>query len=408
MNPPRKLKIGVVGCGVVATAYYLPWLRKCPEAELVAVCDTYPERTAACVRLFGVREAYTDYLEMIRRADIEAVWILTAPGTHVKFTLAALAAGKHVLLQKPMALDLAGARAIVEATRRTKLKVLVEPSAHSPMDGPYAELRRLVRAGVLGAPYWFKHVATGTDQFGHPSLGGNPYGVGAFYARDSGGILFDYSYGPNQIVTVLGACRAVTATATIAVPDRAVVSDRHYNAFLAQCTDPDEANYWRVVVGLPRDQAVKMEAPDNVFCLYEMRDGTTGVFHVGRTFQPTLPPSTYGGFQVFGSEGNLVFGCRGHRASLYSTRRDLLPRADAQGWCHWEPVPCTPQPWPIAPNDGFNYYHASSRELIACIREDRDPVLNVEWGLHITEMMTGALEAARTGRRYEMTSSLDW
>ncbi len=407
MNEQRRVKIGVVGCGVVATAYYLPWLRKYPQAELVAVCDTYPERTSACVRLFGAREAYSDYNDMIRRADIEAVWILTGPGTHVPFTLRALEAGKHVLLQKPMALDLEGARRIAEATRRTKLKVLVEPSSMSPLEPPYAELRSLVKAGALGAPYWFKHVATGTDQAGHPSLGGNPYGVGAFYAKDSGGILFDYSYGPNQIVSVLGSCKSVLGQATISVPERRVVSDKHYNAYIAARTDPDDANYWRVVMTLPRDQEVRMEAPDNVFALYEMVDGTTGVFHVGRTFQPMLGPSTFSGFAVMGTEGNLVFGA-GHQASLYTTRRDLAPDTDEKGWRHWERPPTKPEPWPISSNDGFNYYHQSSRHLISCILDDTEPVMNVEWGLHITEMMTGVMESARTGRKYEMTTSVDW
>ncbi len=55
----RKVKVGVVGCGVVATAYYLPYLLR--HADLVAVCDLDPERTAACARLFGAREQYHDY-----------------------------------------------------------------------------------------------------------------------------------------------------------------------------------------------------------------------------------------------------------------------------------------------------------------------------------------------------------
>src|SRR5690349_8697332 len=113
-----KIRIGVVGCGVVATAYYLPYLIQQEDAELVAVCDTNPARTEACRRLFGAKEQYTDYHEMIAKADIEAVFILTGPGTHAAFTLEAVAAGKHVLLQKPMALTIADANAIVEATRK--------------------------------------------------------------------------------------------------------------------------------------------------------------------------------------------------------------------------------------------------------------------------------------------------
>ncbi|MCB0092961.1 MAG: Gfo/Idh/MocA family oxidoreductase, partial [Caldilineaceae bacterium] len=53
--------------------------------ELSAVCDLNAARAEACVRLFGAKAAYQDYDEMIEQADIDAVFILTAPGTHVRF-----------------------------------------------------------------------------------------------------------------------------------------------------------------------------------------------------------------------------------------------------------------------------------------------------------------------------------
>ena len=60
-----KVKVGVVGCGVVATAYYLPYLAKMDTVDLVAVCDLYKTRTEASARLFGGREKYLDYYEML-------------------------------------------------------------------------------------------------------------------------------------------------------------------------------------------------------------------------------------------------------------------------------------------------------------------------------------------------------
>ena len=88
-----KVKLGVVGCGVVATAYYLPYIATMKNAELLAVCDRFETRTRACTRLFGAKEEYLDYDEMIDRADIEAVLILTAPGTHASFSVKAAEAG---------------------------------------------------------------------------------------------------------------------------------------------------------------------------------------------------------------------------------------------------------------------------------------------------------------------------
>lgn len=402
----RKVKIGVVGCGVVATAYYLPNIFKMANAELVAVCDSNPARTAACVRLFGAKEQYQDYYEMLARSDIEAVFILTGPGTHLPFTLAAIEKGKHVLLQKPMALDMQGANAIVEATRKAEVKVVVEPSSNSPLDHAYPPLRELIQKGVLGDVSWFSWLP-GVPSHYHPSLGGNPYGIGAFYAKDSGGMLLDFPYAPTQIATLLGSCKSVMGMARITVPDRLIVPDSEYDKFLAQATDPENANYWDVVVNLPKTLQVRMEAEDSASSLYEMESGATGVFHIARAFHPVPPGAGYGGLRVFGTEGNLVLGANGHFASIISNRRHLLPHVDAEGWYHVPPTgDGSRAQWPKPTPGAFNYYHESTQHLVDCILEDREPIVNVEWGRHITEMMLGALESSRTGKRYEMTTTL--
>lgn len=403
----RKVKVGVVGCGVVATAYYLPCLMRMENVDLVAVCDIYEERTAVCVRLFGAKEQYLDYYEMIENADIEAVFILTAPGTHVPCTLKAVEQGKHVLLQKPMATNMDDARAIATAVRKAGIKALIEPSSNSPLDPDYALLRSLVKKGVLGDPYWFSMTPTGPTQY-HPSLASNPYGHGAFYAKDSGGFLFDFPYAPTQIVSVLGACKSVMAQAKISVADHHIVPESKYDEFVSQATDPDDVNYWDVVLDLPRTQPVRMEGPDNVFSLYEMVDGTIGALHVGRIFHPVLPGSGSGSgsLQVFGTEGNLLMGA-GYTASIISSKKELLPQVEEDGWYHIYPRgDSSKAKWPQPTPGRFNYYHESSRHLIDCILEDREPVVNVEWGLHITEMMAAAVESSETGKRYEMTTTL--
>jgi predicted dehydrogenase len=221
-------------------------------------------------------------------------------------------------------------------------------------------------------------------------------------------MLFDYPYAPSQIAALLGPCKSVSAMAKISVPKRRIVPDSEYDKFLEGVTNPDEANYWPVVLNLPKTQEVQMEAEDNVFCLYEMADGTIGVFHVGRLFHPTLPGTGYGALQIFGTEGNLVCG-GGHMASLISTKKDLLPRIDKDGWYH---IAMRGDPhravWPQPVPGGFNYYHESSKHFVECIIEDRDPVVGIDWGLHITEMMCGAIQSARSGKRYEMTTTVKW
>jgi len=397
-----KVKVGVVGCGVVATAYYLPYLMR--HADLVAVCDLSAERTAECARIFGVKEEYQDYFEMLEKADIDAVFVLTGPGTHKTFTVAAAEAGKHILLQKPMATTLEDVNAIVKAVRDNNVKAVIEPSLQSPLQPVYQEIRELVKAGALGDPYWFSYIHTAPDHY-HPSLGGNPYGVGAFYSKDSGGVLFDYSYWSSDIVSTLGACKSIMAMSKLSIPERDLVPDAEYTEYLKTVTDPDDANYWDVVIDKPKTSKITMGADDNVYVLYEMQNGYLGSMHVGRAFHPVPPGMSGGGFRVFGHEGNMVFGYKGNRASIISERKDLLPETDEHGWYHIPPKVKKSVPWPKP--GGYNYYHESSKHLLECIAEDRDPVINVEWGRHVTEMLTGAVESAQTGQRYEMTSSVD-
>ena len=398
----REVKAGVVGCGVVAASYYLPYLMS--HATLVAVCDTNEERAVASARLFGAREHYRDYFEMLELSDIDVVFILTGPGTHSRFAIAAAEAGRHFLLQKPMATTLEDAEAIVRAVRKAGVMALIEPSAHSPLDPDYRHLQGLVRSGALGDVHWFSLLRTGPDRYG-PGLGMNPYGAAAFFSADSGGFLFDDAYAPTEIATLLGTCVRVSGCARVSVTAHRIVPDDQFTRFLNEATDPEAADYWDMVLHLPRTEELWTEAPDNVFCLYEMESGAIGCLRSGRIYHPTLTTSG-SALQVYGSEGNLVMG-QGYMASIISARKDLLPEVNEDGWYH---LPSRGEPrkvrWPRPVPGAFNYYIESSRHLLECILEGRDPVVNVEWGRHITEMMVGAMRSAQIGCRYEMTSRL--
>ena len=407
MPSSRKVKVGLAGCGVVATAYYLPYLMKMDTVDLVAVCDRYQTRTSACKRLFGVKQEYLDYDEMLAKADLEAVFILTAPGTHVPFTLKALEKGLHVLIQKPMATNMGDARQIAAAVRKARVVALIEPSSNSPLEPEIPIIRDLVRKGALGDILWFSLGWTGPTAYG-PELGMNPYGQEAFYAADSGGFLFDLPYAPASLVSVLGPCKSVMAHTQISVADHQIVPEHKYDEFLAQVTDPEQANYWDVVVNLPRTQPVHMQAVDNAYSLYQMASGAVGACHVGRIYHPILPGTGGGALQIFGTEGNLLFGA-GYSASIITSRKELLPHVDADGWFH---IPqrgdVRKAKWPQPVPGGFNYYHASSQHFIDCILNHQDPLVNVDWGLHITEMMVGTQESSQTGVRFEMTTTLDY
>jgi hypothetical protein len=234
----------------------------------------------------------------------------------------------------------------------------------------------------------------------------NPYGQDAFFTKDSGGFLYDLPYAPANIVGVLGPCRSVMAQARIILNEHSIVPEEAYDEFLAGVTDPYDANFWDVVFDLPRTKRVRMEHIDNAYSLYEMANGAQGACHVGRIYHPTLPGGDSGALRSDGRRGGQDCGAP-CRSRWMPTHKKQLPRVDADGWYH---IPRRgdvskakfPKPTPGA----FHYYHASTQHFIDCILEDREPVVGLDWGLHLTEMMYGTEESARTGARYEMTTTL--
>ena len=125
MSEARKLGVGVIGAHAWAQKAHLPGYAAHPQARLVAICDLVPERAEAMARRFGVERVYTNPQDLINDPDVEMVDVCTPTDTHLPLSLAAIAAGKHVLSEKPLARDaesaFMAARAADEKGVRTKL-----------------------------------------------------------------------------------------------------------------------------------------------------------------------------------------------------------------------------------------------------------------------------------------------
>ena len=142
----RRIKCGVVGCGVIANDVYLPTLRD--KADLVATCDIIEERANRSMELWGARECYNNIDNMLRKADVEAVFILTAMGTHALLAAKAARAGKHVLIQKPFATNIRDAEVALRAVKKARVKALVEPNVQmSPL---YLKAKGILDEGTIG------------------------------------------------------------------------------------------------------------------------------------------------------------------------------------------------------------------------------------------------------------------
>lgn len=146
MNSPA-LRAGVVGCGGIAYEH-LPFLSTSPQARLVAVCDQSAALADAARDRFGAGEAYTDLAVMLETAKLDIVHVLTPPHTHDAIVRAALAAGAHVICEKPMTGTAAETSALLEFAEASG-RVLIE-SRNMLFNDAVIELMDLARAGTLG------------------------------------------------------------------------------------------------------------------------------------------------------------------------------------------------------------------------------------------------------------------
>src|SRR5438132_14381471 len=101
--------IAIIGCGGITLQNHLPGLALCAETKVTALCDSNPATLDAASRATGVAAISTNYEDIVKRDDVQAVIIATPNFTHAPIALAAIAAGKHVLCEKPIAMSCAEA-----------------------------------------------------------------------------------------------------------------------------------------------------------------------------------------------------------------------------------------------------------------------------------------------------------
>jgi predicted dehydrogenase len=122
----RRLKIGLVGCGEVTQIIHWPSLYQLSDKfEVTALCDVSPRILEELGHLWNVRTLTTDYRELIARVDVDAVLVANPNAFHAEVTLAAIAAGKHVLVEKPMCVTHREGDQIIAAQRNSNAVVQV-------------------------------------------------------------------------------------------------------------------------------------------------------------------------------------------------------------------------------------------------------------------------------------------
>ncbi len=145
----KKLGVAILGTGAIAKAHILAYQQFADHCEVRALCDLFPEKAKALAdSLCPEASVYADYKELLDRSDIDIVSICLPPAVHAESAIASMNAGKHVLVEKPMAPSLEECDAMIEAATRNK--VVLSPVAQNRFKTPTMKIKQMLDENVAG------------------------------------------------------------------------------------------------------------------------------------------------------------------------------------------------------------------------------------------------------------------
>jgi predicted dehydrogenase len=124
-NEAKPVKVGVIGCGKVAIARHLPTLKDLNSAVVTAIADVDQEKLDSANKKFQIAKSYLGHKQLLQGADVDAVAICVPLQFHAEVALDAIAAQKHILLEKPLTLSLDEADALIERAALVDRKIMV-------------------------------------------------------------------------------------------------------------------------------------------------------------------------------------------------------------------------------------------------------------------------------------------
>jgi predicted dehydrogenase len=377
----RKIRVALAGLGSVSQRGILPHLAQADareKMELVACCDVVAERAKETAEVFGWREAYADYDEMLRKADVEAVLIATPIPFHYRQVMAALEAGKHVYVQKTMTTTLAEANDVVELARRKGLKLVASPGQMlRPIN---QQIRRLVREGAIGKVYWVFSTNAGGGHEQEPLR--SREGVRAaidptWYYKQGGGPVYDMAvYSLHTLTGILGPVKRVGGMSGIGLPQRR----------------------WR-------DQVIDVEMDDNSLFLLDFGDNVFAL--AGGQNAVTSPSIGWGRLTIWGSEGSMdLIPLHGLEVT---SRSALAGTLGFSGGGSFVAPAGTPAELPGVGGPHVTipepHVYADILHLANCLLEDRESLVTGEHARHVVEVIEKGYLAARTGQTQDVEST---
>lgn len=180
---PQQLRIGLIGCGAIAQIMHIPYLTEHERFELVSLCDSYQPVVDAVGDRYHIAKRYTDWNDLLANDDLDAV-VICHGGSHRDSVIAALDAGKHVFVEKPLAWNLREVQEVVEHADRSDR--IVQVGYHKLYDPAFAYAKQQIDA--------MTDIGFARISMLHPA---NELGFSPYRLRRGGGIIEEGHHNPG-------------------------------------------------------------------------------------------------------------------------------------------------------------------------------------------------------------------
>jgi myo-inositol 2-dehydrogenase / D-chiro-inositol 1-dehydrogenase len=341
-----KTKVALLGAGFIADIHIESYHRFIPDAEVVAVYSRDPQRAKAFAGKHGIARWYGDLEKTISESGCEVVDICIPNALHHRAVLAAAAAGKHVIIEKPLCMTLEEADEMIGACQAAQRKLMyAEELCFAPK---YERVRKLVTENAIGTIYHMRQCEKHSG----------PHSAWFYDIEQSGGgALMDMGcHGLAWFRWMLGG------------------RPRALSVFAQMQT------------GLLHKGRTRAE--ENSICMVEFEGGAVGVAENSWAKHGGMDDRV----EVYGT-GGVVYAdlFMGNSALTYSEKGygyAMEKAGSTQGWTF------------TVFEEAFNQgYPQELKHFIECVREDKEPLVTAEDGRAVLEMMYAAYESARTGRK---------
>lgn len=391
-NPNRRLRMGVAGLGRGFTLM-LPTLRLDPRIELVACADPREAAREKFATEFGAR-AYASAEALCEDKDVEVIYIATPHQYHAAHACLAARKGKHLLIEKPMALAVHECLAMIAAAKKAGVQLVVGHS-HS-FDAPIARAREIITSGAVGKVRMI-------NAFYYTDFLYRPRRPEELITHEGGGVLFNQASHQIDVVCYLAGGKALSVRAMTGAWDLARPTEGAYTATLAfeggafatltysgyAHFDSDEFRGWVGEGGQQKDPARHGAARRSLAAATDpaaearmKSDANYG----GEAYQPNeRVPGHHAHF------GEVIVSC--DRADLRPVPGGVMVHADAER--RLEPVPMRDAPRAEVID-----------ELFAAIVDGRAPLHSGEWALGTIEVCLAMLRSARTEKDVKLKNQI--